>query len=224
MKKSVMTLMMATTVFFSCGQDSTSTPGAINKETLNSTEIVQSQKSLTNYNEEYIDTKYEYTDSAGGSLIIQNSFPKSGAHYSAPTGKGYIYAVFFTRIINETGNPCELAIDFPAVSSELSFAPGVYYRLFFPPDTMTIDKGPLYDYGLGLKYFLDTSLSKPSSLKRTIGPKKSSAFYVVTLSNKGVNGTLRTGFSLKEQDLFYRINKTEIHCGNINLKKLMLRK
>ena len=204
--------MMATTGLFSCGQSS------------NSTENIQRQKPLTNYNEEYIDTKYEYTDSTGSSLIIQNSLPKSGTHYTDPTGKKYVYAVFFTRIINETGNPFELKIDFPVESSELPSAPGVYFRLFFPPDTMTIDKGPLYDYGLGIKSFLDNALSKPSSLKRTIKPNESSALYVITLSNKGVNGTLRTGFSLKEQDLFYRINKTEIHCGKINLKKLMLRK
>jgi hypothetical protein len=210
MKKAIIILIMATTGFFSCGQGG------------NSTENIQRQKPSTNHNEEYVDTKYEYTDSTGRSLIIQNSFPKSGTHYTDPTGKKYIYAVFFTRIINETRNPCELTIDFPVESSELPFAPGVYYRLFFPRDTMTIDKGPLYDYGLGIKSFLDTGLSEPSSLKRTIKPNESSTFYVITLSNKGVNGTLRTGFSLKEQDLFYRINKTEIHCGKINLKNLRL--
>jgi len=191
---------------------------------LDSTKNVQSQKPLTNHNEKYIDTKYEYIDSTGRSLIIQNSFPKSGTQYTDPTGKRYVYAVFWTRIVNETDNPCELTIDFPAESSELASAPGVYYRLFFPPDAMTIDKEALYDYGLGLKSFLDTGLSKPSSLKRTISPKESSAFYVVTLSNKGVDGTLRTGFTLKDQNVFYRINKTEIHCGKINLKKLMLQK
>ena len=210
--------MIVATGFFCTGQSSKSTPDSVYIGTLDSTKNVQSQKP------EYIDTKYEYTDSTGRSLIIQNSFPKSGTHYTGPTGKGYIYAVFFTRIVNETDDPCELTIEFPAESSELPFAPGVDYRLFFPPDTATFDKLPLYDYGLGLKSFLDNGLSKPSSLKRTISPKESSAFYVVTLSNKGVNGTLRTGFSLKEQDLFYRINKTEIRCGKINLKKMMLRK
>ena len=212
---------MVTTGFFCSGQSSTD---SVYVGTSDSTKNLQRQKPLTNYNEEYVDTKYEYTDPTGRGIIIQNSFPKSGTHYTDPTGKGYIYAVFWTRIVNETDNPCELTIDFPAESSELPFAPGVYYRLFFPPDTMTIEKGPLYDYGLDLKSSLDNSISKPFSLKRTIGPKESSAFYVVTLSNKGVNGTLRTGFSLKEQDLFYRINKTEIHCGKINLKKLTLRK
>jgi hypothetical protein len=61
-------------------------------------------------------------------------------------------------------------------------------------------------------------------LKRTINPKGSSAFYVVTLSNRGICGTLRTGFSLKGQNLFYRVNDKEILCGKIDLTKLMLRK
>jgi hypothetical protein len=61
-------------------------------------------------------------------------------------------------------------------------------------------------------------------LKRTINPKETSTFYVVTLFNKGVDGILRTGLSLKEQNLFYRINDKEIHCGKINLKNVMLQK
>ncbi len=216
---------MAATGFFSCRQGSKSTSDNVNKETLNSTGNVQKQKPVTNHNEEYIDTKYEYADSIGKSLIIQNSLPKSGIHYTDPTGKGYFYAVFWTRIVNETDNSCELTIGFPAESSELPSAPGVYYRLFFPPDTMTIDKEPLYDYGLaGLKSFLDNSLSKQSSLKRNIGSKKSSAFYIITLFNKGLGGPLRTGFTIKDQNVFYRINKTEIHCGKITLQKLTVRK
>jgi len=53
----------------------------------------------------WIYTKYEYTDSIGKSLIVQNSFPKGGTKYTDPDGEVYYYAVFFTRIINETDNP-----------------------------------------------------------------------------------------------------------------------
>jgi hypothetical protein len=68
---------------------------------------------------------------------------------------------------------------------------------------MTTDKEPLYNYGLtGLKSFLDNNLSKPSSLKRTISSKESSAFYVVTLYNKGVGGPLRRGLPLKTKIFF----------------------
>ena len=100
-----------------------------------------------------------------------------------------------------------------------------------PPDTMTLDKLPLFNYGLtGLKSFLDNSIPKPSSLKRTINPKESSGFYIVILSlaAEGATGVMRTGLSLKGRDLFYRISRytstsvhsliseKEIHCGSIN--------
>jgi hypothetical protein len=56
----------------------------------------------------WICTKYEYTDSIGKSLIIQNSFPKGGTKYTDPDGEVYNYVVFFTRIINEIDSPLEL--------------------------------------------------------------------------------------------------------------------
>ena len=98
-------------------------------------------------------------------------------------------------------------------------------------------------YGLtDLESFLDKSIHKPSSLKRTINPKESSGFYVVKLSlvsegTRGGGDILRTGFILKGQDLFYRvsvyknspapsslISEKEIPCGSINLKNLVLKK
>jgi hypothetical protein len=225
MKKSLILLIMATTGMFSCGQGSKSTSDTVDSENLNSTKNVQSQKPLTNYNEKHIDTIYEYTDSTGMRLIIQNSLPKGGLNYTDPNGQTYVYAIFWTRIINETVNPFELMINFPVDSYELPSSPGRHFKILLPSDTMTFDKEALFNYGLtDLELFLDTAIHKSSSLKRTINPKKSSGFYVVTLFNQGVDGTLRTGFSLKEQNIFYRINGKEIHCGSINLKKLVLQK
>ncbi len=176
-------------------------------------------------NEKYNYTKYEYTDSIGKRLIIQNSLPKGGEKYTDLNGKVYVYAIFWTRIINETANPFRLTIDFPVDSFELPSSAGRYFKLFLPSDTMILEKEHLFNYGLPvLNSFLDKGLQKASSLKRTINPKESSAFYVVTLFNRGVDGTLRTGLGLKGQNLFYRINGKEIHCGSINLKNLMLQK
>ncbi|MEI2738253.1 MAG: hypothetical protein V9F01_05665 [Chitinophagaceae bacterium] len=218
MKKNILILIMATTGLCSCGQSSKSTPETVDIETVNSVR------------------KYEYADSMGKRLIIHNSFPKSGGSYTDPNGKKYVYAVFWTRITNETINPIELTIDFPLDSFEIPSSSANYMKLLLPSDTMTIDKEPLYDYGLPIKSFLDTGINKSYSLKRTINPKESTAFYVVTLSNKGVDGTLRTGLSLKGQNLFYKISayksipghplmdEKEIHCGSINLKNLRLQK
>lgn len=187
-----------------------------------------------NHNGKYNYTNYEYTDPIGKHLIIQNSLPKAEP-YTDPNGKQYFKVIFWTRIINETDSPLELKIDFPVDSYEVPDLPGKYYKVLVPPDTMTMDKEPLYNYGLkGLKSFLDKSVDRSSSLKRTITPKDSSGFYVVILCLvEGAHGNTRTDLSLKGQDLFYRIKidgsrshtksyDKEINCGSINLKNLIL--
>ncbi len=189
-------------------------------------------------NERNIYSKYEYTDSIGKRLIIQNSFPKGGIKYTDSNGEVYVYAVFWTRIINETDNPLELNIDFPVNSYEVPSLPGKYFKILVPSDTMTLDKEHLFNHGLtDVETFLDSSIHKSSSLKRSINPKESSGFYVVILCLiEGAKGTLRTGLSLKGGSLFYRISRftgppplslideKEIPCGSINLENFMLRK
>jgi hypothetical protein len=187
-------------------------------------------------NDPNIHTKYEYADSIGKSLIIQNSFPK-GETYTDTNGKEYFKVISWTRIINGTDSPLELKIDFPVDSYELPSSPGRYFKILLPSDTMKIDKEPLYNYGLtGLKYFLDNSIHKPVSLKRTINPKEWSGFYVIILFDNGVGGPFRTGLRIKGQNLFYRVSRyastpahslideKEINCGSINLKNLVLQK
>jgi hypothetical protein len=168
--------------------------------------------------------------------------PRGGSRYTDPNGKVYAYAIFWTRIINETDNPLELKINF-LDSYEVPSLPGKYFKLLVPPDTMTSDKEALFNYGLtDIDSFLDNSIHKPSSLKRTINPKESSGFFVVKLSlisegPRGGGDILRTGLTLKGQDLFYRvsvyknspapsslISEKDIDCGSISLKNLMLRK
>ncbi len=218
MKKSILLIIIATAGLISCGQGSKSTPDTVDIETINSVR------------------NYEYADSMGNRLIIHNSGPNSKVNYTDPNGKKYNYAVFWTQITNETINPVELKIDFPSDSFEFPHSSGNYMKLLIPSDTMTPDKASLSEYGLGVKSFLDTGINKSYSLKRTINPKESTAFYVVTFSNKGVDGTLRSGLSLKGQNLFYKISayksisghplmdEKEIHCGSINLKNLRLQK
>lgn len=183
-------------------------------------------------------TRYEYTDPAGKRLIIQNSFPRGGA-YTGPDGKEYFRFIFWTRLTNETNNQLDFKIDFPANSYEVPGLPGEYYEVLIPPDTMISDKEARVDYGMrDLKSFLDKNIHKPSSLNRTINSKESSGFYVVVLSAhaKKIPAAMRTGLSLRGQDLFYNvalvkgppptsaISEKEIKCGSISLKNLMLQK
>jgi hypothetical protein len=208
----VLSLMVIFLAF--CEQSQTDSSKDKTKSTTN--DAVPSHRS----NDSKIHTKHEYTNSIGKRLVIQNSLPKAGPRYTDPNGKEYVYAVFWTRIINETENPIEVTIDFPIDSFQIPSASGLYMKLLLPSDTMTIDKEFLYDYGLEIKSFLDNYRYKSSSLKRIIHPKSSSAFYVVALSNRGVDGVLRTELSLKGSNLFYKINDKEIPCGSISLKKL----
>lgn len=231
----IYTLFLILAFYTSCGQNQTEVKkNSIKSETKDVSTSPESDEG--NFH-----TKYEYTDSTGKRLIIQNGFPRGGSRYTDPNGEVYGYAVFWTRIINETDNPLELKIDF-VNSYEVPSLPGKYFKILVHPDTMTRDKENLFNYGLtNSDSFLDNSIHKPSSLKRTINPKESSGFYVLKLSltTEGARGggdILRTGLSLKGQDLFYRvsvynstappslISEKEIDCGSINLKNLMLKK
>ena len=213
---------MATTGLFSCGQASKSKPDTVDIQTYNSVR------------------NYEYADSMGNRLIIYNSGPKGGMKYTDPNGEVYVYVGFWTQITNETADPIELKIDFPLDSFEFPSSTGRYIKLLIPSDTMTVNKASLAYYGLNVKSFLDNHRFEASSSKRTINPRDSTAFHVVILSKwnpyTGVSGGMRTGFTLKGQNLIYKISvyklttdfplidKKEINCGSINLKGLVLRK
>ena len=219
MNKTTTLIVLLTMIFFSCNNGNKSGLSNIDKQTLDSVKTIEKSENSTNSNDKSIYTNYEYTDSKGKSLIVQNSLPKGGIKYTDPKGIQYIYAVFWTRIINETDDSIELKIKFPIDSYEIPSLPGKYYKTLIPPDTMTNQKIPLFNYGLkNLEPFFDKNIDKPSSLKRIIKPKESNGFYVVVLRLIGGDkyGVLRTELSLKGKDLFYKIRDKEIQCGSID--------
>ncbi len=172
----------------------------------------------------WVDTEVKYTDSAGKVVIVHNSLPKGGGGYTDSVGKNYSYVIFWTRVINESDTPVELAIKFPADPFTIFPSPNSHIRIFLPPDTMTLDKVPLYDYGLtNLQSFLDAGFNRPSMLQRTINPKEECLFYIPVLFYQA-RGTARAALVLKGQDLFFRINiapdvdSALIPCGQIVFK------
>ncbi|MDQ8052289.1 MAG: hypothetical protein REI78_04645 [Pedobacter sp.] len=97
---SISTLMLVFIVMMSCGQQSK------NDAKTSKNDKATSTISYTGYH-----TMYEYIDSIGNTLVIKNSFPK-GEWYTAPNGKKYVKAIFWTQIENNTNRPLELAINF----------------------------------------------------------------------------------------------------------------
>jgi hypothetical protein len=155
-------------------------------------------------------------------VLIENSLPKGGGQYTDATGKKFGYAIFWTRVINETATPLELIINFPGDSLLIDPSPD-YSKFFLVPGTMSFDKEILYSYGLtGLEAFLDSAFYKPMILKRTINPKEEFFFYTAMLSYRAANqdsgrrrkpgfherpsGSVRGGFYLKAQGVFYNNN------------------
>lgn len=222
MKKTTLLLIVITTLLYSCGKEHKTTE-VKNTKQVEKTETVEheeNQNPIATTPSKYIDTKYEYSDQNNKKITIENSLPKGGLKYTYPMDIEYIYAVFWTRITNQTDNTFEFTMEFPEKSYQLPSAPDRYFKLYIPTDTITANKEELFNYGLDLQNYLDNNFHTQTPLKRTIQPKESCGFYVITLFNKGVEGTIRTGLSIKEQNLFYRVNDNEIQCGNINLKIL----
>ena len=156
-------------------------------------------------------------------LIIENSFPK-GNWYVDPSGETFTYVVFWTRVINETDRPIELAIDFPSESFRILPEPDSYLRVFLPSSKMSPDKEPFEDYGLtNLRTTFDLGFTLPSRLRKTIQPKEEYMFNVGALAYQG-KGTTRTGLILKKEGLFYKmsflpfVESYLLPCGEILLK------
>jgi len=163
-------------------------------------------------------SEFEYVDSIHNGITIQNSYPRGGQRYTSPNGNEYVYVIFWTCITNESVSDLQLKIDFLPDSFTTPFAPNVNFNIYLPQVVMELEKDSLYNYGLNLKLFLDANINKSSELKTTIKPNDSYLFYTVAISNRGVNGVVRAGFELENQDLVYKINGYERTCGRIVIK------
>lgn len=162
---------------------------------------------------------YSETETKG--IRIQNSFPKGGP-YTGPTEEyfNYSYLVFFTRIVNETGNPLELTVHFSADPIEIPDSPGTFMKLFLPPEKMTLDRQNLFSYGVTEL----ESFSESTRFQRTVDPKDDCLFYVVAIfyqtradARNQTRGGNRAELVLKGQDLFYRMppQVDSLFCGQI---------
>ena len=164
-------------------------------------------------------TEFEYDDGINKGITIQNSYPKGGQKYTSPNGQKYVFVVFWTCITNETDTDLEVKIDFLANSFRIPSSPNVNFNLYLPMEEMALEKELLRNYGLNLKSFLDENIDNPSKLIKKIAPNNAYLFYTVAISTEGINGPIRAGFELENNDLIYKMNGYEISCGKITMLK-----
>ena len=228
MRKSLIILILAIVWLSSCGQRIKSTTGtvSIDSEKEDSAKSDNSWVPSIHGLDEYIYTDTLYSTSTGKGITIQNSLPKGGmidpggTQYSDSSGKGYAFAVFWTRIINETTRPLELNINFPADSFAIFTTPNSYLKLFLPTDTFSYHELSSFNYGLsGVKSFLDTNFNKATELQKTIEPNEEHVFYVATVSYQA-GGTPRGALILKENDLYYSMSSAPHGSGTIPCGKI----
>jgi hypothetical protein len=150
-----------------------------------------------------------YSETNTNGIVIQNSFPRGGP-YNGHTKKNFncSHLVFFSRVVNETGTPLELTINFSADSIPIPHSPDTFVKLFLPSDTMTLDKQSLYDFGVRELKSLDT----PTRFQKTINPNEECLFNVVAIfyqtkatAQNHQRGGNRAELVLKGQNLFYRM-------------------
>jgi hypothetical protein len=181
----------------------------------------------TSSTRKWVDTEVKYTDSTGKVVIVQNSFPKGPGRYTDSAGKNHGYVTFWTCVINESATPLQLSITIPADPFTIFPSPDEHIRIFLPPDTMTVDKIPLYNYGLtNLQSSLDAGFDKPSMLQKTINAKEEYFFYIPVFIYESLGrGSTRLALVLKGQDLFFKISMAPdvdsvlIPCGQLVFKK-----
>lgn len=226
MKRKFFQFLILIPVLYACGQENTSKSAKIKNDVLISNTInnVGLQDSAAIILEKYIDTKYQYVAVNNQRLTIENGLPKGGLTYTDSSNTKYVYAIFWTRIKNETTNPFELSLDVSSEFFELPSSPNNYFKIVFPLEKMTVDKAPLFNYGIAdIAATLGGNLYNYGSLHSTIPPNETALFYVITLFKKGVNGTMRAGLSLNNGKLYYRVNDKQIPSGQYNLKDLKLK-
>ena len=219
-------IILISAVLISCGKDRRSTPNAVNTKIVEPLENIIISKPINSKEDykEFIDTKFEYTDSNNKNVTIENSLPRGGLNFTDKFEKNYVYFIFWSRITNETDIPFKLNLEISEDSYELPSSLNNNFRIVFPIEKIQFDKILLFNYGLSnLKSTLDNKLENSNILKTTIKSNETVAFYVIILFEKSVDGIVRTGLSLKDNKVYYMVNDEEIYIGNYNIKNLKLK-
>lgn len=208
-------------IFTGCTNSQISTSAIIhqassqeNLKNIDSIPLIKQSTSKKNW----VHTEERYADSSGRAIRVYNSYPRGGAYNSSGQKDGY--RIFWTSIVNESATPLKLTVEFPIDSFPTLTSPNAYIKALIPPNTMTLEKLELFDFGVtNIKSILDNRFKKPGKLGITLNPGEEYFYYTLFLFHES-EGTARSALVLKGQDLSYRISIDSqppliIPCGRI---------
>lgn len=208
-------------IFIGCTNSQNSKSAIINQasrqENSKNTDSIPSIKQSTS-KKNWVHTEERFEDSLGRAIRVYNSYPRGGAYNSSGHKDGY--RIFWTSIVNESTTPLKLTVEIPIDSFPTLTSPNSYIKALIPPNTMTLEKLELLDFGVtNIKSILDNGFKKPSKLEIILNPKTEYFYYTLFLFHES-EGTARSALVLKGQDLFYRISIESqppliIPCGRI---------
>jgi hypothetical protein len=169
----------------------------------------------------WVDTEVTYPTAGGKGITIQSSLPKGGGILLGPAGKTYSKVIFWFRLVNQSGKPAIVTLNFPAEPLNFFPSPESHTRVMLHPDTMSVEKIQLFDYGLtDLQSFVTANFDKPARLTKTVPADEDFYFYVPIIFYQA-RGTTRVALVLKDQEFFLRINvhpdvnSAMIPCGKL---------
>jgi len=168
----------------------------------------------------WVDSEVKFTDPKGNIVRFTNSLPRGGG-VVFHNGEKYGYVVFWNRVINQSGSPMDLQVEFPEVA--YFKYPDSHIKIVLPKETMNDGKVQLFDYGLtNLQSLVNDRSNQVSVLKRELHPKEEHIFYVAVFIHIERSGSARAAFVLKDQDVFYKISMGAdtvlIPCGSIRFQ------
>ena len=221
-------LILVTLWLSSCQKRSKSVTGevSIDSQQVDVVKVHETSAPPVHELDKYLYTDTLYVNEAGELLTIQNGLPKGGmidpdgTPYQDASGKSYQFAVFWTRLVNESNEPIDIHVSTPADSFAIFTPPNSYLKLFLVPDEFSYQELSSFNYGLAdIKSFLDINFNRGTDLQITLEANEDHIFYIATISYQAA-GVPRGAFILKGNDLYYSMSLAPdgsgmVYCGGI---------
>jgi hypothetical protein len=163
-----------------------------------------------------------YSEHSYDGITLKTSLPKGGPYTKPLDGYHHTsYLVFYSQIINDSSADKDIILEFCADQVEIPDSPGMYVKVFLPPDTMSLEKHDEFSYGITEL----ESFAQPTSFEKNLAPGEECLVYMIALfyqaepgewiQNRGGN---RAELILQGQKFYFNMlpQISQLECGRID--------